>query len=78
MTYNIPTPHDACFKSFFTRESFVKDFIRHYIPEEIKAHLDLDTLVLDSSSFVAEEFKSWYSDVIAVPGNLRFAGTTAR
>ncbi len=65
MSYNITTPHDACFKSFFTREPFVKDFIRCYIPEEIKAHLDMDTLVLDSGSFVAEEFKSWYSDVIA-------------
>jgi len=65
MTFQITNPHDACFKSFFSREDFVRDFIQYYVPEEIKSHLDLSTIEIDMEGYVSEEFKEFYSDVVA-------------
>ncbi|MDZ7759110.1 MAG: Rpn family recombination-promoting nuclease/putative transposase [Desulfovermiculus sp.] len=66
MTFQITNPHDACFKSFFSREEFVRDFIQYYIPEEIKSHLDLSTIEIDMEGYVSEEFKEFYSDVVVL------------
>ena len=36
MTFEIPNPHDACFKDLFSRPEFVQSFIENYIPFEIR------------------------------------------
>jgi len=65
MTFKITDAHDACFKSFFSQEEFVRDFIQYYIPEEIKSHIDLSAIDIDMEGYVSEEFKEFYSDVVA-------------
>ncbi len=65
MSKNIPNPHDLCFKSFFSREEFVRDFIQHYVPDEIKKHLDLTIIEIDIEGYLSEEFEEFYSDVVA-------------
>ena len=65
MAKTTTTPHDACFKSFFSKEEFVRDFIQYYIPEEIKKHLDLTIIEIDMEGYLSEEFKEFYSDVVA-------------
>lgn len=65
MTFQIASYHDACFKSFFGREEFVRDFIQYYIPEEIKCHLDLSSIEIDMEGYTSEELKEFYSDVVA-------------
>ena len=65
MTFKITDAHDACFKSFFNRKEFVQEFIWYYIPEEIKSHLDLSSIEIDMEGYVSQEFKEFYSDVVA-------------
>ncbi|WP_045214320.1 Rpn family recombination-promoting nuclease/putative transposase [Desulfonatronovibrio magnus] len=60
MAKTTTSPHDACFMSFFSREEFVRDFI----PEEIKKHLDLTVIEIDMEGYLSEEFKEFYSDVV--------------
>mgnify|MGYP000232194211 CR=1 FL=1 len=71
MTFQITNAHDACFKSFFSREEFVRDFIQYYIPDEIKRHLDLSSIEIDMQGYISQEFKEFYSDVVA---SLTFLG----
>ena len=65
MSDEIPNPHDLFFKSAFTRTEIVTGFIKHYLPEEITAHIDLDTVSVDLESYVSQEFKEFFSDVVA-------------
>jgi predicted transposase YdaD len=44
MSRKTPAPHDSFVKSILGREKIARDFIRYYLPEEINADLDLDTL----------------------------------
>ncbi|WP_157493170.1 Rpn family recombination-promoting nuclease/putative transposase [Desulfonatronovibrio magnus] len=37
MSFEIPSPHDVGFKTFFQDEELVRDFINLYIPDEIKS-----------------------------------------
>ncbi|WP_045217122.1 Rpn family recombination-promoting nuclease/putative transposase [Desulfonatronovibrio magnus] len=64
MSFEIPSPHDVGFKTFFQDEELVRDFIKYYIPDEIKAYLDLSVIEIDISGFVAEEFKEFLTDVV--------------
>ena len=57
--------HDTCFKDFFGRREFALDFIKYYIPKEIKDHVDLSTIEVSIAGFVSEEHKEFYSDVVA-------------
>ncbi|WP_045212212.1 Rpn family recombination-promoting nuclease/putative transposase, partial [Desulfonatronovibrio magnus] len=64
MSFEIPSPHDVGFKTFFQDEELVRDFINYYIPDEIKAYLDLSEIEIDISGFVAQEFKEFRTDVV--------------
>ncbi len=64
MSFEIPNPHNACFRDFFKDPEFVKAFIKYHIPEEICSLLDLDTLQVDLSGFVSEEHREYYADVM--------------
>ncbi len=63
MSFEIPNPHNACFKDFFKDPEFVKAFIKYHIPEEICSLLDLDTIQVDLSGFVSQEHREYYADV---------------
>ena len=65
MSDKLPNPHDLFFKSAFTRAEIVTGFIKHYLPEEITSHIDLDTVSVDLESYVSREFKEYFSDVVA-------------
>ncbi len=57
-------PHDAFFKEVFSRREMARDFLKHYLPEEVAALLDLDTLTVARGSFVDEALRQHYSDVL--------------
>ncbi|WP_337024628.1 MULTISPECIES: Rpn family recombination-promoting nuclease/putative transposase [unclassified Pantoea] len=59
-----PTPHDATFKAFLTHPDTARDFIELHVPAEFRAICDLSTLKLESGSFVEENLRAYYSDVL--------------
>ncbi|QBY46607.1 Rpn family recombination-promoting nuclease/putative transposase (plasmid) [Arsenophonus nasoniae] len=59
-----PTPHDAVFKQFLSEKETAKDFFDIWLPDEIKALCDLDSLKVESGSFIDSEMKNYQSDIL--------------
>ncbi len=57
-------PHDATFKQFLTHPESARDFIQLHLPEKLLALFDLTTLKLESGSFVEDDLRAFYSDVL--------------
>ncbi len=56
--------HDGLFKSFLTVPETTKDFLEAHLPAHIKARCDLNTLELQSGSFLEDDLRGYYSDVL--------------
>ncbi|WP_036627312.1 Rpn family recombination-promoting nuclease/putative transposase [Pantoea sp. AS-PWVM4] len=59
-----PTPHDLAFKQFLTHPDTARDFMQLHIPMELQAICDFTTLKLESGSFVEENLRPYFSDVL--------------
>ena len=60
----ITNPHDKFFKDNFTDKDIVKDFIKGSFPKDLQNNLDLSSLELDNNSYIDEELKEYYSDIV--------------
>ena len=59
-----PTPHDATFRPFLTQPEIARDFMELHLPAELRALCDLSTLKLESGSFVEDDLRQYFSDVL--------------
>ncbi|CQJ33842.1 transposase [Yersinia mollaretii] len=59
-----PTPHDALFKQFLTHQQTARDFLEIHLPSEFRKICDLTTLQLESGSFIENDLRAYYSDVL--------------
>lgn len=59
-----PTPHDALFKQFLTHPPTARDFLELHLPPTLLRLCDLNTLKLESGSFIEENLHACYSDVL--------------
>lgn len=60
----LPNPHDRFYKELFSQPDTVADFVRHYLPEHLVAAIDLASLEIVKESFVDEELRQYFSDVL--------------
>lgn len=58
------SPHDAVFKTFLSRVETARDFITLHLPPAIIKLCNLETLQLDPGSFIEDDLRSYYSDII--------------
>jgi predicted transposase YdaD len=71
-----PNPHDAFFKQFLPKPEIAADFLTQPLPGEVLGRLDLATLEEQKESFIDEELRRHFSDIlcrvasIQLPGNL--------
>jgi len=61
---NTTTPHDATFRQFLTQPDIARDFMELHLPAELRAICDLSTLKLESGSFVEDDLRQYFSDVL--------------
>lgn len=61
---NNPTPHDAAFRQFLTQPEIARDFMELHLPAELRAGCNLSTLKLESGSFVEDDLRQYFSDVL--------------
>ncbi|MCW2474434.1 Rpn family recombination-promoting nuclease/putative transposase [Candidatus Symbiopectobacterium sp. NZEC151] len=61
---NTPTPHDATFKQFLTNSDTARDFMQLHLPGELRELCDLTTLKLESGSFIEDDLRAYFSDVL--------------
>lgn len=59
-----PTPHDLAFKQFLTHPDTARDFMQLHLPADLQAICDFTTLKLESGSFVEENLRPYFSDVL--------------
>ena len=59
-----PTPHDALFKQFLTHPPTARDFLQLHLPPTLLHLCDLNTLKLESGSFIEENLHACYSDML--------------
>lgn len=57
-------PHDKLFKRFFRYTDITKDFLKNYLPVEIRDMVDLDTISLEDSNHIDKDLKEIYSDML--------------
>ena len=60
----IINPHDKFFKEIFSKKKEAKEFLSHYLPEDIKAIIDLSTLSIFKDSFIEKELQEYFSDIL--------------
>ncbi|WP_260862446.1 Rpn family recombination-promoting nuclease/putative transposase [Citrobacter sp. Marseille-Q6884] len=58
------TPHDAVFKTFLHHPETARDFLEIHLPASLRESCDLQTLKLESDSFIEENLRACYSDVM--------------
>ncbi|MCD6600444.1 Rpn family recombination-promoting nuclease/putative transposase [Klebsiella variicola] len=58
------TPHDAVFRQMLMHQAVAKDFLQLYLPAPFLAISELDSLQLVSGSFVEEDLRASYSDIL--------------
>ncbi|KOY60133.1 Rpn family recombination-promoting nuclease/putative transposase [Photorhabdus heterorhabditis] len=59
-----PTLHDAIFKQFLTHPDTARDFLQFHLPLTLLKVCDLNTLQLVSGSFIEDDLRPYYSDVL--------------
>lgn len=57
-------PHDAIFKQFLQDPATARDFLQIHLPGSLQRLCDLDTLKLESGSFIEESLQASYSDML--------------
>lgn len=57
-------PHDATFRQFVTQPDVARDFMELHLPAELCAIGDLSTLKLESVSFIGDDLRQYFSDVL--------------
>jgi predicted transposase/invertase (TIGR01784 family) len=56
--------HDALFKRFLTHKETAQDFLTVHLPAHLRKLCDLETLKLESGSFIDDDLRACYSDVL--------------
>jgi predicted transposase/invertase (TIGR01784 family) len=60
----VPNPYDRFFRETFSRLDVARDFLMHYLPSELAARLDLQGLEQVPDSFVDEDLREHFSDLL--------------
>lgn len=58
------TPHDAVFKQFLSHPETARDFLLIHLPAALCERCDLQTLKLEPTSFIEDNLRAYYSDVL--------------
>ena len=60
----ITNPHDRFFKEVFARKEVAADFLRNYLPADVLACVDENSINLTKDSFVDNELATHFSDLL--------------
>ncbi|MCS3432776.1 putative transposase/invertase (TIGR01784 family) [Klebsiella sp. BIGb0407] len=71
MKRNTSTPHDATFRQFLKQPDIARDFMEIHLPPELRAICDFTTLKRENGSFVEENLRQYFSDILY---SLKMAG----
>lgn len=58
------SPHDAVFKTFLSRVETARDFIEIHLPPALIKLCKLETLRLESGSFIEDDLRPYFNDIL--------------
>lgn len=58
------TPHDAVFRQMLTQKEVARDFLQIHLPEAFLNICDMETLTLESGSFIEDDLRTCYSGIL--------------
>lgn len=58
------TPHDAVFRQMLTQKEVARDFLQIHLPEAFFNICNMETLTLESGSFIEDDLRTSYSDIL--------------
>ena len=61
---DIKKPHDKFFGESFQHKEVMIAYSQHFLPKSVSSQLDYKTLVLDNQSYINEELKDFFSDIV--------------
>jgi predicted transposase/invertase (TIGR01784 family) len=61
---NLNNPHDKFFKAIFSIRALVRACLIYFLPKDILDKLDLDTLEMDTTSYITEELAEFHADIV--------------
>lgn len=61
---SVHNPHDRFFRESFSRPEIVRNYLEEYLPADLLALLDLDTLTLQEGTFIDESLREQQSDLL--------------
>jgi predicted transposase/invertase (TIGR01784 family) len=61
---DVHNPHDGFFKALMADRGAAIAFLEEFLPAEVKEALDLDSLIPVSTTFVTNDLKQYFSDII--------------
>lgn len=61
---SVHNPHDRFFRDSFSRPEIVRNYLEEYLPADLLALLDLDTLRLQEGTFIDETLREQQSDLL--------------
>lgn len=60
----LPNPHDSFFKQTFSRIDVARDIFQRFLPRDVLACLDLQTLAPAKDSFIDDDLRQTFSDLV--------------
>jgi predicted transposase/invertase (TIGR01784 family) len=60
----IVNPHDKFFKEVYSDKERAVDFLESFLPEEVAVRLNLDSIEIRKDSFIDEELRESFSDIL--------------
>jgi predicted transposase YdaD len=61
---NILHPHDGFFKTAFSMQEVVEQYINDFLPENLVKNIDFKTLKEDKTDYITPALQSYFSDVV--------------
>lgn len=58
------TPHDAVFRQMLTQREVARDFLQIHLPKIFLNICEMDSLKLESGSFIEDDLRTSYSDIL--------------
>ena len=57
-------PHEGLFQKVFKDKDNTKHFLKEHLSQEVLKYMDLDTLSLENVSYLDDQFKKYFSDLV--------------
>ncbi|ATF50579.1 Rpn family recombination-promoting nuclease/putative transposase [Citrobacter freundii] len=58
------TPHDAVFRQMLMQKEIARDFLQIHLPKKFLNICNMDSLTLESGSFIEDDLRTSYSDIL--------------